>query len=71
MKDVIRKALYLAVLTLVSLVPLARAQVEESSNQKKKVAMPEASSPAVLAADLVSVGALILLVRRREASKNR
>ena len=71
MKDVIQKALYCALLTLVSFAPLARAQVVESSAKKKSVAMPEASSPAILATDLLSVGALIFLMRRREAGKNR
>jgi hypothetical protein len=59
-----------AVITLVSFAPLARAQ--SSPDVIKPVGpvavkMPEASSTAILATDLLSVAALIFVFRRRAA----
>jgi hypothetical protein len=68
-----RKLLYSAVITLVSLAPLVRAQVGPDVLRPPvaPVQMPEVASPAILAADLLSVGALIFVFRRRAGRTNR
>jgi len=69
-----RMTLCFAVITLVSFGPLARAQSTAGHQRANRgstsgpvfvIQMPEPSSPALLAIDLLSVGALILLFRRR------
>lgn len=72
MKISARKALYAAVITLVSIAPMARAQEKSEfvSPQGLVVAMPEASSPVMLATDLLCAGVLIWLFRRRAPSTN-
>ncbi len=75
MKDSMRKLLYSAAIALVGFAPLARAQsspdVIKTPVPVTAVQMPEAASPAILAADLLSVGALIFVFRRRAARTNR
>jgi hypothetical protein len=72
MKVSIRKLLYASVITLVSFAPLARAQSSNVASPKpiSAVPMPEASGTAILAADLLSVGALVFAFRRRAARRN-
>jgi hypothetical protein len=72
-----RKLLYVAVITLVSFAPFARAQTSPNAVSPKPtpvptpvVRMPEASSTAMLAVDLLAAGALILVIRRRAARRN-
>jgi hypothetical protein len=75
MKDSMRKLLYSAVIALVSFAPLARAQARPDLITPKPppapIAMPEVATPAILAMDLLSVGALIFVFRRRAARTNR
>jgi hypothetical protein len=75
MKNSTRKLLYCAVIALVSFAPLARAQsrpnVLSPGPQVAPVQMPEVSTTAILATDLLSVGALIFMFRRRVARTKR
>lgn len=77
-RDAMRRALYFAVVILVSFGLSARAQstaghqrgIRSTGGPVLIIQMPEPSSPALLAIDLLSVGALILLFRRRIAGPN-
>ena len=73
MKESMRKLIYSAVIMAVSLAPVARAQVDPQVLRRPAapVAMPETASTAILATDLLSVGVLIFVFRRRAAGKNR
>jgi hypothetical protein len=73
LKDSMRKLLYSAVIALVSFAPMARGQARRLviTPAPPLVAMPEVATPAILATDLISVGALIFVFRRRAAAKNR
>jgi hypothetical protein len=78
MRNRFGKSLFSLVVTAVSLMPLARAQDRALTGTKALtipavlvIQMPEPSSPAMLAIDLLSVGGLIYVVRRRVARKNR
>ncbi|MGA3239598.1 MAG: hypothetical protein ABSG03_25250 [Bryobacteraceae bacterium] len=73
MKDSMRKLLYSAVIAMMSFAPLARAQSKPDVLRAPvaPVQMPEVATPAILAADLVSVGVLIFAFRRRAARTNR
>jgi hypothetical protein len=74
MKNSTRKLLYCAVIALATFAPVGRAQVERPNVLVAPVApvqMPEVSSTAILAADLLSVGALIFVFHRRAARTNR
>lgn len=75
-----RRALYIAVITLVSFGPSASAQSTAGHQRGNRgstggpvlvIQMPEPSSPALLTIDLLSAGALILLFRRHAAGTNR
>lgn len=75
-----RRALYVAVITLVSFGLAVGAQSTGGHQRGNRgstagpvliIPMPEPSSPTLLAIDLLSVGALILLFRRRVAGTNR
>jgi len=73
MKDLMRKLVYSAVIMLVSFAPAARAQVQPqvARGPVAPVAMPEVATTAILATDLLSVGVLIFIFRRRAAGTNR
>jgi hypothetical protein len=72
MKYSMRKLLYSAVIMLVSFAPMAHAQVLPAVlTPAPPIAMPEAATPAILATDLLSVGVLIFVFRRRAARTNR
>jgi hypothetical protein len=75
MKDSMRNLLYSAAIMLVSFAPLAHAQARPAVLSPRPpvapVAMPEVATPAILATDLISVGALIFAFRRRAARANR
>jgi hypothetical protein len=73
-----RRALYATVITLIGFAFLADAQNRAVTGAKTLtvpavlvIQMPEPSSPALLGVDLLSVGALALLFRRRAAGPNR
>jgi hypothetical protein len=62
------KILFYTVIAFVGFAPWACARPEPERPEwpeRRVVAMPEPSSPAVLAADLLCVGALTLVFRRR------
>lgn len=71
MKNSTRKLLYCAVIALATFAPMGRAQVEKPGVLVAPVQMPEVSSTAILATDLLSVGVLIFVFRRRAARTNR
>jgi hypothetical protein len=75
MKGSMRLLACSAVITLVSFAPLARAQSSPSVVKPvgpiSAVPMPEGSSTAILAIDLLTVGALIFVFRRRAARTKR
>jgi len=72
MKDSMRKLLYSAVIMLVSFAPLAHAHALPAVlTPAQPIAMPEVGTPAILATDLLSVGVLIFVFRRRAARTNR
>lgn len=79
-RNAMRRAVYFAVVTLVSFGLSSRAQSTAGHQRGIRgstggpvliIQMPEPSSPALLAIDLLSVGALILLSRRRVSGTNR
>jgi len=67
MKDSMGKLLYSAAIMLASFAPMAHAQswALVLKPPSPPVQMPEVASTAILAADLLSVGALIYAFRRR------
>jgi hypothetical protein len=68
----IRKLSYVAAVMLVSLAPWAHAAPRNNmTGSAQVVQMPEPASPALLAVDLLSVGALIFLVRRHSRGVSR
>jgi hypothetical protein len=73
MKDLLRKLLFPAVITLVSFAPMAHAKSSAIvlGPPKLVIQMPEPSSATILAADLMCVGALIFALRRRMSRTNR
>ncbi|MGO9270771.1 MAG: hypothetical protein ACLQOO_11055 [Terriglobia bacterium] len=73
-----QKALYSTVIALASFAPWAHGQTGAVTGAKiltvpalLVVQMPEPSSPALLAIDLLSVGGLIVLFRHRANGTNR
>jgi hypothetical protein len=70
-KESMRKVLYSAVLALVCFAPMAHGQAKPLvlSPRPLVVSMPEVATPAILATDLISVGALIFVFRRRRAAR--
>jgi hypothetical protein len=71
-----RKWLFFAVITLVTFAPRAHAWDTAGISVARKavpaamtVQVPEPSSPGLLAIDLLSVGAMIIVFRRRWASR--
>jgi hypothetical protein len=73
MKVSMRKLMYSAVIMLVSFAPAAHAQAKPQAIRPPAapVPMPEVASTAILAMDLLSVGVLIFIFRRRAADTNR
>jgi hypothetical protein len=73
MKDWMRKVLYSAVIMLVSFAPSARAQARRLvlTPAPMVIQMPEVANTAILATDLLSVGILIFVFRRRAPRTNR
>jgi hypothetical protein len=73
MKISMQKLIYSAVIMLVSFAPAAHAQAKPQVLRPPAapVQMPEVASTAILATDLLSVGVLIFLFRRRKAATNR
>jgi hypothetical protein len=75
MKNSMRRLMYSAVIMLVTFAPVVHAQARPQLITPKPppapVQMPEVASTAILAADLLSVGALIFVFRRRATTKNR
>jgi hypothetical protein len=72
MKDLTLKLLYSAAIALLSFAPLGRAQSSPNvvgPRQPVAVQMSEGSNVATLAADLLSVGAVILVFRRAASTK--
>jgi hypothetical protein len=76
MKDSMRRLVYSAVIMVVSFASVANAQVQPQVikgpvSPVAPVAMPETASTAILATDLLSVGVLIFMFRRRATRTNR
>jgi hypothetical protein len=65
------KTLCSAVIALAVFAPWACAQIKPEKPDVLVVAMPEPSTPTVLAIDFLCVGALILLFRGRSTRTNR
>jgi len=70
MKDSMRKLLYSAAIMLVSFAPSAHAQAKRLV-VTPVIQMPEVANTAILATDLLSVGILIFVFRRRAARTKR
>lgn len=67
-----RKVLHSTVLALLSFVPGAYAAGHTvPAALIVPISMPEPSSPALLAVDLLAVGALVFFLRRRVSGTNR
>jgi hypothetical protein len=70
-----RKTCYAVILTLACFAPYGRAEssvlkavTTVKTGRSLRIVMPEPTSPALLAVDLLSAGALVLFLRRRTGS---
>lgn len=80
MRNATRKARYLVLVTLASCVPLVHAEKVATPSVtgealptvavQMAIRMPEPSSPSLLFVDLLSVGTLTFLLRRRKPSSS-
>jgi len=75
MRNAILKSLHVAAIALACVAPGAHAQNNPLTSKDmqaavvvKKVHVPEPSSPALLAVDLLPLGAALLLLRRRRVA---